>query len=99
MKFYFTWASDQKYLGKSMANHYTIIEANDSDEARQKMFARFGTEWGFQYKSAEEAGVDEYKLIHFPFTQEKYEPCGGCGNDNPQNVCIGCFHSFKKMVN
>jgi hypothetical protein len=24
----------------------------------------------------------------------KYEPCGGCGADNPNERCINCFHDF-----
>jgi hypothetical protein len=22
------------------------------------------------------------------------QPCGGCGNDDPAKLCIGCFHPF-----
>lgn len=69
-KFYFTWGFDQTYRGKSMKFHYTIIQAKDDVEARLKMIDRFGTEWGFQYNSADDAGVNKWRLIYFPFEEQ-----------------------------
>lgn len=51
---YFTWNSLQKNYGK-----YTVI-FGDYYEARRKMVACWGDNWGNQYPSAEKAGVEEF---------------------------------------
>ncbi len=56
-KYYFTFG-----FGQEHENGYHIIEAEDSDTARDIMRHRFGMKWAFQYDSAEKAGVDEYNL-------------------------------------
>lgn len=45
-KFYFTFGcgADEPHR-----NCYTVIEAGSYMEAREKMLARFGTNWAFQY--------------------------------------------------
>lgn len=35
-------------------------------EARDVMYAKFGTKWAFQYPSMEAAGVKEYNLVEMP---------------------------------
>ncbi len=56
-KFYFTFGCGQPH-----ENCYHVIEAEDSDAARKKMFERFGSKWSMQYDSAEATGVDKYNL-------------------------------------
>lgn len=53
---YFTWGFNQGY-----DNCYTVIHGTYY-EARAEMTRRFGKSWGFQYESADAAGVDEFKL-------------------------------------
>ncbi|MCK9325023.1 MAG: hypothetical protein M0P69_05965 [Bacteroidales bacterium] len=48
---YFTWGRDC----------YTVINGT-YNEARKEMFRRHGQCWGFQYGSAEEAGVKLFNL-------------------------------------
>ena len=54
---YFTFG-----FGQPHENCYHAIEANSSDEARKKMFERFGAKWSMQYDSAEQAGVERFNL-------------------------------------
>lgn len=56
-KYYFTFG-----FGQPHENCYHVIEANNSVEARAKMFERFSDKWAFQYESAEEAGVEKFGL-------------------------------------
>lgn len=56
-KWYFTFGSGQPHEGC-----YYVIEAENPELARWKMFERFGTKWAIQYDSAEEAGVEEFNL-------------------------------------
>ncbi|OAD82927.1 hypothetical protein ATN89_17055 [Comamonas thiooxydans] len=28
----------------------------------------------------------------------EFEPCGGCGEEHPDKVCIGCAHPFKRVA-
>ena len=56
-KWYFTWGFNQGH-----DNCYTVIEAESYGAAREEMFSRWGKKWGFQYDSAEAAGVDEFNL-------------------------------------
>lgn len=56
-KWYFTFGFGQLY-----EHCYHVIEANDSNEARKKMFQRFGNKWSMQYDSAKEAGVERFNL-------------------------------------
>lgn len=53
---YFTFGCGQPH-----ENHYHVINGT-WEEAREKMFHRFGNRWGMMYASAEEAGVKKYKL-------------------------------------
>jgi len=54
---YFTFGFGQTYASK-----YHVVYGT-KDEAREKMFERFGSKWAMQYDSAEAAGVDRYKLM------------------------------------
>ena len=56
-KWWFTFGCGQPH-----ENCYHVIEAENSNEARKKMFERFGTKWAMQYDSAEDAGVEEFNL-------------------------------------
>lgn len=56
-KYYFTFG-----FGQPHENCYHVIEAEDSNKAREEMFRKFGDKWSFQYESAEKAGVEEYNL-------------------------------------
>lgn len=49
-------------FGQPLQGHYHIIQAKNSEEARKKMFERFGNKWSMQYDSEEAAGVEEYNL-------------------------------------
>ena len=56
-KHYFTFGFGQKH-----ANGYHVIEAEDELKAREEMHNRFGAKWASRYDSAEEAGVEKFKL-------------------------------------
>lgn len=56
-EFVFTFGSGQKYGGC-----YVLVYAPDSERARLAMVENYGTEWGFQYSSEQEAGVKKYNL-------------------------------------
>lgn len=53
---YFTFGSGQPWFG-----YYTVIHGT-RDGARAEMFRRHGDRWSMQYGSAEEAGVEQWKL-------------------------------------
>lgn len=55
---YFTFGFNQGH-----DNCYTTFYG-DFDSARDQMIEYFGQKWGFQYKSAEDAGVDRFNLIY-----------------------------------
>ena len=77
MKFYFTFG-----YGHADANNeklddcYTIVEAADYGEARDKMIKTWGTVWAFQYDQDQwnEAGKKPYaiKLTYVPFPPSKF---------------------------
>lgn len=50
--FYFTFG-----VGTTYASRYVVIAADTYEDARNEMFARFGTNWAFQY--TEKEWVDE----------------------------------------
>lgn len=54
---YFTFCYDSPH-----AKCYLVISNATWAEARDKVMARFGTKWAFQYETADLAGVDEYGL-------------------------------------
>lgn len=56
-QWWFTWG-----FGQGHDNGYTIIEAESHEAARVEMTRRWGPRWGFQYASAEDAGVEQYGL-------------------------------------
>lgn len=43
------------------ANEYVVVHGT-FEEARDQMIEWFGTHWSMQYGSAEEAGIDKWKL-------------------------------------
>lgn len=68
-KFYITFGFIHKdSKGNSLRNCYTIVEAENEAEARQKMFdSPVGHQWSTFYRTAQEAGVINYKLSFVPF--------------------------------
>ena len=70
-KFYITFGFSHKDTkGGSLANCYTIIEAETEEKAREKMFAHpLGAQWAFIYDNAVTPGVIKYNLSYVPFTQ------------------------------
>jgi hypothetical protein len=40
---------------------YTVIHGT-VDSSREEMYRRYGNKWSMQYRSAEDAGVEKYKL-------------------------------------
>ena len=56
-KWHFTFGFNQLHQGC-----YTVIEAENSQKAREEMFQRWGRRWAMQYDSAEAAGVEEFHL-------------------------------------
>ena len=55
-RWYFTFG-----IGSENAGRYEVIEGT-CDEARAEMFRRHGAAWAFQYKTAEDAGVERWGL-------------------------------------
>ena len=63
MKFYFTFGSGHRCKKHhSLGENYVVIEAPDENQARDLMFEKRRNKWSFVYRSAEEAGVDRWKL-------------------------------------
>ncbi len=56
LDWYFTFGCGQAYAG-----HYHVIRGTH-EEAREKMFHRFGAKWAMQYDSAEAAGITRWNL-------------------------------------
>ena len=82
-KYYFTFGFDQGN------NHcYIIIEAENREEARRKMCRRFGSQWGFQYDSAEEAGVEKFNLREIKYMKYKITHTGKTMNDEDRGSFI-----------
>lgn len=54
---YFTFGAGQPH-----ENYFHVILAKTKEDARRKMFERFGQKWSMQYDSAEEAGVKRHNL-------------------------------------
>lgn len=44
--------------------YVTVVGTDDKGEARAAMVEHFGHKWGFQYDSAEQAGVERFYLRH-----------------------------------
>ena len=66
---YFTFGfAHHANSGESLAHRYVHIHGT-FDEAREEMMRRFGHNWGFQYPSAEAAGVGEFGLREFTTTE------------------------------
>ena len=63
--FYFTFGVGDPVNHK----HYVVIMAPNGEEAARTMFALYGKQWAFQYRSADEAGVEKWDLklrkVHF----------------------------------
>lgn len=59
-----------------------------SAEARERMFAMFGTAWGFEYETEEEAGVDTYELTELTFDHPTYGFIGALKDVDPFDICL-----------
>lgn len=70
-KYYITFGFIHKdSKGNSLRNCYTIVKAKDEAEAREKMFASpVEHQWATLYRTAQDAGVINYKLAFVPFSQ------------------------------
>ena len=63
MKFYFTYGSNHLTQdGRSLGQYYTMIEAENMEEARTIMFKARGAKWSFNYATAEGAGIRDWDL-------------------------------------
>lgn len=62
--YWFTFGFDHRHpeTGESLSGCYVVIQAESSEEARAKMFERFGNKWAMQYNSADSAGVKKWNL-------------------------------------
>jgi len=49
-------------FGQPHEGCYTVIEAENADDARIEMNRRWGNKWSMQYESRDDAGVDEFHL-------------------------------------
>ena len=54
-------------FGHYLANCYTVIKAETAEQAREKMFEKYGRHWAFQYPSREAAGADRFDMREVPF--------------------------------
>jgi len=77
-KFYFTFG-----LGHKHENGFHVIEAESRNEARDKMFERFGTEGAFEYSEEEwiknvMSQQEEYNLheVKYSIMTNKFAPVG-----------------------
>lgn len=61
MKQFITTFGYGQYDG-TRKDKYVIVHAVDEDDARAKMYSRFGNKWAMIYPSKEAAGVDIYNL-------------------------------------
>jgi hypothetical protein len=70
-KYYFTFGFGHHHGSdyQLLRNHYTIIEAESEQAARQQMCERRGNKWATSYDSPEAAGVEWWELIYIPFTE------------------------------
>ena len=59
--FTFGWGQTHPDTGEPLKDCYVRIPGT-FEEARERMVARFGTKWAFQYESPEEAGADRFHL-------------------------------------
>jgi hypothetical protein len=46
----------------TLKNKYIIVHASNKDQARAKVYNRFGNKWAMMYPSKEAAGVNVYNL-------------------------------------
>lgn len=48
-----------------------------------------------QYIPGKTVNTDKQdKSLQQEIEEFKTTPCGGCGETNPRNRCLGCFHPF-----
>lgn len=67
---YFTFGSGHfDDNNDNLGNSYTIIRATSIELASSIMSQKRGNKWSHSYKSAEDAGVERWGLVHIPFDQ------------------------------
>lgn len=63
-----------------------------------------GDDWCGEFQAETAGGTDRQteKIDPIAFRLSKaaapYEPCGGCGCDDPDKRCVGCMHTFSQKV-
>lgn len=64
----FTFGFGHKHptTGESLKNKFVEIIAPTSNHCRVVMLNHFGRQWAFEYKTREDAGVNEYNLTELP---------------------------------
>lgn len=64
--------------GRALGSCYTIVEPTDEQTSRERMFARWGRKWAFDYPTTEAAGVDTWgmQLVPTNFSDLTRCPCG-----------------------
>lgn len=88
IKQWFTFGFGQQY-----ENGYHIVEAEDTNAARDEMCRRFGAQWSFQYDSAELAGVEEYSLHEVKWDGVTFEELEICLMRRINSMC-----SYREML-
>lgn len=59
--FTFGFGQTHPFTGESLADCYVTV-SGDRETSRERMLTRFGRNWAFQYKNAQEAGADRFNL-------------------------------------
>ncbi len=66
--FYFTFGVNHKdKRGNSLENYFTVVEAENAEEARAIMFREYGKQWAFMYDNPNKAGVEKYSMEFIDF--------------------------------
>ena len=92
MRSIFTFGFGQNCsCGRKLANHYTVIEAEDP---RSEMVRRWDRSWSFEYPTEEEAGVSEFNLQLIDFDKGGGDFCA-CGDEViKKKPCHGCAEFY-----
>lgn len=66
--FYFTFGERHKdRQGRSLYKKFTVIKAQDAEEARAIMFEARGAQWAFMYSNEWQAGIQKHGLEYIEF--------------------------------
>lgn len=72
--FYFTFGFGHWQEGRDLTNHYTVIYAENEDDARHVMVNRRESRWCTSYTTIDPVGVEKYGAKYIPFSQVKEQP-------------------------